>query len=81
MRGHPALPRPEPGWCDDSFRARFQGDPAGTMAEMGLSAEEQGALVAQDRDRLVALGAHPYLVFMAEFRFRMEAEQSAFEYF
>jgi hypothetical protein len=34
-----------------------------------------------DRDRLVGLGAHPYLVFMAELRVRMERTPAAFEYF
>lgn len=66
---------------DDGFRARFREDPEGAAAEMGLSAEERVALPVQDRDRLMALGAHPYLVFMAEFRLRMEADQSGFEYF
>lgn len=66
---------------DDGFRARFLKDPERVMAQMGLSAEERAALAAQDRDRLVALGAHPYLVFMAQFRLRMETDHSAFEYF
>ncbi|MBI3029632.1 MAG: hypothetical protein HYY64_08995 [Candidatus Rokubacteria bacterium] len=66
---------------DDGFRARFVKEPERVMAEAGLSPEERAALAAQDRDRLVALGAHPYLVFMAQFRLRMETDESAFEYF
>ncbi len=66
---------------DDGFRARFRKDPQAAMREMGVAAEEQAALLAQDRDRLVALGAHSYLVFMAQFRLRMEADPSTFEYF
>jgi hypothetical protein len=34
-----------------------------------------------DRDRLVALGAHPYLVFMAALRLRMERDPGTFERF
>src|SRR5437899_1467732 len=34
-----------------------------------------------DRDRLVGLGAHPYLVFMAQVRLSMEREPGTFEYF
>ena len=65
---------------DDAFRARFLKDPERVMAELELSPDERAALAAQDRDRLVALGAHAYLVFMAQFRLRMETEGSAFEY-
>ena len=34
-----------------------------------------------DRDRLVALGAHPYLVFMAQLRLAMAREPGTFEEF
>jgi hypothetical protein len=66
---------------DDAFRARFLADPAHEMAELGLGEDEQAALRAADRDALVALGAHAYLVFMAEFRLRMAGEGGRFEYF
>ncbi|MBI4608576.1 MAG: hypothetical protein HY726_06195 [Candidatus Rokubacteria bacterium] len=66
---------------DDGFRDRFREDPEGGMAELGLSDDERAALAVQDRDRLIALGAHPYLVFMAQFRLRIEADPSGFEYF
>ena len=66
---------------DDAFRVRFRQDPEAAMREMGLTAEECAALAVQDRDRLLALGAHSYLVFMAQFRLRMERDESAFEYF
>jgi hypothetical protein len=66
---------------DDAFRARYLADPAAAMAEAGLDAATRDALSSFDRDRLTALGAHPYLVFMAELRLRMEREGAALEYF
>jgi len=51
------------------------------MAELALDAPAREALRAFDRDRLVALGAHPYLVFMAGLRLKMEGAPTAFEYF
>ena len=66
---------------DDAFRARFVEDPAAALAPLGLDAEARDALLALDRDRLVARGAHPYLVFMAGLRIRMARDAEAFEYF
>lgn len=66
---------------DDAFRARYAADAASAMRELGLDPEEQRALVARDRDALVARGAHPYLVFMAELRLRMDAGTTTFEHF
>lgn len=66
---------------DDAFRDRYLDDPARAMTEEGLDTAAQAALAAFDRDRLVALGAHPYLVFMAGLRLKMERDASAFEYF
>jgi hypothetical protein len=66
---------------DDAFRARYAADAAGTLRELGLDADDQRALLARDRDALVARGAHPYLVFMADLRLRMDAGTTAFEYF
>jgi hypothetical protein len=51
------------------------------MRELGLDAEDQAAVLARNRDALVARGAHPYLVFMAELRLRMEGGTGTFEYF
>jgi len=36
-------------------------------------------MLVRDRDALVAAGAHPYLVFMADLRLRMD--RSSVEYF
>ncbi len=66
---------------DAAFRARFLADASAAMAEAGLADDERGALLARDRDALVARGAHPYLVFMADLRLRMDCEDAAFEYF
>ena len=51
------------------------------MVEAGLDAPTRAALVGFDRDRLVALGAHPYLVFMAQLRLAMAREPGTFEEF
>ena len=66
---------------DDAFRARFRDDPRGALAGAGVDAGAEAALLALDRDPLVALGAHPYLVFMAGLRLRMDRDPEAFEYF
>ena len=49
------------------------------MTDVGLDEREQTLVLARDRDALVAAGAHPYLVFMADLRLSMD--RSAFEYF
>jgi hypothetical protein len=66
---------------DGPFRARYVAEPEAAMTEAGLGPEAREALRALDRDRLVALGAHPYLVFMAGLRLRMDREPEAFERF
>ena len=66
---------------DDAFRARFLADSAAAMAEYGLDAQAQAAVLASDRDALVGRGAHPYLVFMADLRVRMARGTGTFEYF
>ena len=67
---------------DRDFLARYLADPKAAAAEeMELSEDESRDLLAADRDALVARGAHPYLVFMASLRLRMEREPAQFEYF
>ena len=66
---------------DDAFRARFRENPRGALTGAGLPGDAEAALLALDRDPLVALGAHPYLVFMAGLRLRMDQDPGAFEYF
>jgi len=66
---------------DREFLARYLADPKAAAAEMKLSADESRDLLAADRDAMVARGAHPYLVFMASLRVRMERAPGQFEYF
>jgi len=48
---------------DDAFRARFLADAKAAMAEHGLDAEAQAALLAADRDALVARGTGAFEYF------------------
>jgi uncharacterized protein (UPF0297 family) len=66
---------------DPAFVARYTRDRESAMDELKLDADAREALRAFERDRLVALGAHPYLVFMAGLRLKMESQSSSFEYF
>ena len=66
---------------DDAFRERYLKDPDGTLREAGLDTERSAALRALDRDRLLALGAHAYLIFMAGMRLKMATAPQAFERF
>jgi hypothetical protein len=66
---------------DNVYRDRFLADPAAAMTAMGLDADEQAALLAGDREALVRLGAHRYLVFMADLRRRMATGPETFEKF
>jgi hypothetical protein len=66
---------------DREFLARYLADPKAAVAEMELTEDEARDLLAGDRDAMVARGAHPYLVFMASLRMRMERESAQFEYF
>ena len=66
---------------DADYRTRFLADREAAMAELGLDAPARAALTAFERDPLIALGAHPYLVFMADLRLKMERQPAAFEHF
>lgn len=66
---------------DDAFRARFLEDAPTAMSELGLDPDDAAAVIRGDRDALLARGAHPYLVFMADLRLRMEREPVSFECF
>ena len=66
---------------DDAFRERYLADPEATLREAGLDPERIAALRALDRDRLLALGAHAYLVFMAGLRLKMATASQTFERF
>ena len=66
---------------DESFRERYLADPETTLRDAGLDAERIAAIRALDRDRLLALGAHAYLVFMAGMRLKMTSAPQTFERF
>ncbi len=66
---------------DPAFRARYLADRAAAMQELALDADARAALERFERDRLIGLGAHPYLVFMADLRLKMETKPAAFEHF
>jgi hypothetical protein len=66
---------------DADYRARFVKDPEAAMGEHDLDAAARAALRGFERDPLIALGAHPYLVFMADLRLKMEKKPAAFEHF
>jgi hypothetical protein len=66
---------------DADFLGRYAADREAAMAELALDDESRAALRRFERERLIGLGAHPYLVFMAGLRLSMEREPGAFEYF
>ncbi|HEY3065763.1 MAG TPA: hypothetical protein VGL09_08225 [Methylomirabilota bacterium] len=66
---------------DAAFRARYLADAEAALDETGLDAPARAALRDRARDRLIALGAHPYLVFMADLRIGMERSSGSFEHF
>ncbi len=66
---------------DPDFCARFLADQPAACADMSLSEAETRALATFDRDVLVGLGGHPYLVFMADLRLRIAREPGSLEYF
>jgi aromatic-ring opening dioxygenase LigAB LigA subunit len=66
---------------NNAVRERYAAEPEPTMREHGLDEDARSALREGNRDRLVALGAHPYLVFMAQVRLSMAREPGTFEYF
>jgi hypothetical protein len=66
---------------DAAFRARYLTDQEAAMEELSLDPTNRSALRAGERDRLIALGAHPYLVFMADLRLSMDRKPATFEHF
>jgi len=66
---------------DRDFCKRFLDDPAGSLAALDLTPAARAALSPIDRDALVAMGAHPYLVFMADLRLRQSRDPGGLEFF
>ena len=66
---------------DTAFRTRFVADADAAMDELGVDPSQRAALRAFARDPLIAFGAHPYLVFMADLRLKMDKAPGTFEHF
>lgn len=66
---------------DAGMRDRFLADAEAAMEGQDLDEQARAALSAFERDPLIALGAHPYLVFMARLRLDMARAPGAFEHF
>jgi hypothetical protein len=66
---------------DNAYRERFVANREAAMDEVGIDAAQRAALRAFARDPLIALGAHPYLVFMADLRLKMDKAPGSFEHF
>jgi hypothetical protein len=57
---------------DRPLRKRFLADADAAIAEFTLSDEEREAVKSRDTKRLTALGAHPFLAFMADYNLKYE---------
>jgi hypothetical protein len=57
---------------DTGFCQRYATDAEQALQEFHLTLEERNAVRRGDEERLVALGAHPYLAFMARLRLEMQ---------
>ena len=66
---------------DNAYRERYVANADAAMDELGVEPAHRAALRTFDRDPLIALGAHPYLVFMADLRLKMDKAPGAFEHF
>jgi Aromatic-ring-opening dioxygenase LigAB, LigA subunit len=60
---------------DATFRQRYATNAERALQEFHLTLEERDAVRRGDQERLVALGAHPYLAFMARMHLEMEQRQ------
>ena len=66
---------------DNAYRERYVANADAAMDERGVDPAHRTALRKFDRDPLIALGAHPYLVFMADLRLKMDRSPGAYEHF
>ncbi len=66
---------------DAAFRQRYLADPERALQEFPLSVAEREAIQQGKQECLLALGAHPYLVFMARLRLDMEQKEQQYTYF
>jgi hypothetical protein len=57
---------------DATFRQRYATNAEQALQEFQLTFAERDAVRRGDQERLVALGAHPYLAFMARMHLELE---------
>ncbi|HXP31502.1 MAG TPA: hypothetical protein VN832_10460 [Stellaceae bacterium] len=60
---------------DDTERRRYLADSAGYAASAGLAEEERQALAGLDQTRLLALGIHPLVFFLAQLQIERQRAQ------
>jgi 2,3-dihydroxyphenylpropionate 1,2-dioxygenase len=60
---------------DEHERHRFLGDPPAFAASAELAPDEAAALAAMDQGRLLALGIHPLVIFLAQMQIEHERRQ------
>jgi aromatic-ring opening dioxygenase LigAB LigA subunit len=65
---------------DNGFCQRYVTDAEQALQEFHLTLEERNAVRRGDEERLVALGAHPYLAFMACLRLEMQQGKKPYTY-
>jgi Aromatic-ring-opening dioxygenase LigAB, LigA subunit len=65
---------------DHGFCQRYATDAEQALQEFHLTLEERDAVRRGDQERLVALGAHPYLAFMARLRLEMQPGKKPYTY-
>jgi hypothetical protein len=57
---------------DRPLRERFLADADQALADFPLGEEERAAVKARNVKQLTALGAHPFLAFMADYNLKYE---------
>lgn len=66
---------------DAAFAQRVMEDFEAAVGPLGLAAEEAQAVRARDQEKLVALGAHPLLAFLAIYKLSLTEKPKKFTYF
>ena len=66
---------------DAGFAQNVLEDFDAAVAPLGLASEEAGAMRARDQARLVAMGAHPLLAFLAIYKLNLTEKPKKFTYF
>ena len=66
---------------DAAFAQRVLDDFDAAVKPLGLASEEVDAVRTRDQARLVALGAHPLLAFLATYKLNLSGSPKKFTYF